>query len=157
MVERDDSLIDAPASEEEVAAANALREALESGQSTEDADVLRALSLAHAPRELDVPDNERLIAAALDRPIKKKNNVVRVFFGVTTFVALAASVFLYVSTHQNAARPTAQQIELVPVRSTQSLFDKPFEAKGTSARVDRIAMAREGDLRENRFARWGVR
>lgn len=49
-------------------------------------------------------------------------------------------------------------------RSTQSLFDAPFttatataRASSGSARIDRIAAARRADLRENRFARWGVK
>jgi hypothetical protein len=47
---------------------------------------------------------------------------------------------------------------IVAVRSTQTLFDAPFPRRGgESARIDRIARARGSDLRENRFARWGVR
>ena len=45
-------------------------------------------------------------------------------------------------------------------RSTAELFDPavPFEAKGgESDRVDKILTARASDLRNNRFAAWGVR
>jgi hypothetical protein len=45
-------------------------------------------------------------------------------------------------------------------RSAADLFDPttPFpRAGGESARVDRIASARASDLRDNRFAAWGVR
>lgn len=156
MVERDDSMVDAPASEEEVKAAEELRVALEQGRSTEDADLLRALALAHEPRTLDTAENERLVTIALDRPAKK-NNVIKVTFGVSVVVAVAATMLMYLSAQGPTAKPVARA-ELVPVRSTQSLFDKPFESKSSaSARIDRIALAREGDLRENRFARWGVR
>ena len=56
------------------------------------------------------------------------------------------------------APPPGAQATMVPTRSTQSLFEEPFAPRGgASARIDRIAMARSSDLRENRFARWGVR
>jgi hypothetical protein len=48
----------------------------------------------------------------------------------------------------------------VPSRSTDDLFDphKEFpKTGGESARIDRIAMARTSDLRQNRFAAWGVK
>jgi hypothetical protein len=37
-------------------------------------------------------------------------------------------------------------------RSTQPLFKQPFKPGDAAARIDRIAMARERDYRENRFA-----
>ena len=43
------------------------------------------------------------------------------------------------------------------MRSTQALFDQPFERGQATARADRIAVARTADLRQNRFARWGVK
>ena len=43
-------------------------------------------------------------------------------------------------------------------RSTQALFPERFAATGgETARIDRIAMARATDLRDNEFAKWGVR
>ncbi len=48
----------------------------------------------------------------------------------------------------------------VPSRSTDDLFDPNAQfpkSGGESARIDRIAMARTSDLRQNRFAAWGVR
>jgi hypothetical protein len=48
--------------------------------------------------------------------------------------------------------------QLIRARSAASLFDaKSFAAAGESGRIDRIASARASDLRENRFAAWGVR
>ena len=70
---------------------------------------------------------------------------------------------------QNDSGPTAGMpspiveratAELKAPRSTAELFDpaEPFEAKGgESARVDKILSARAADLRNNRFAAWGVR
>lgn len=156
MVEHDDSLIDAPPSEEELAESARLRDALDGKAETEDAELLRAVSLAHAPRTLEPAENERLVhrAIATARPTRR-GTVVRIAFGFSTVAALAASVIVYLSSQGTVARQPAQ---LVAVRSTQTLFDKPFESRSSaSARIDRIAMAREGDLRENRFAKWGVR
>ena len=47
----------------------------------------------------------------------------------------------------------------IPTRSTDDLFGAaPFpRTGGESQRIDRIAMARASDLRQNRFAAWGVR
>ena len=43
-------------------------------------------------------------------------------------------------------------------RSTQPLFPERFPATGgETSRIDRIAMARGADLRDNEFAKWGVR
>jgi hypothetical protein len=47
----------------------------------------------------------------------------------------------------------------IPTRSTDELFGaQPFpRTGGESQRIDRIATARASDLRQNRFAAWGVR
>jgi hypothetical protein len=43
-------------------------------------------------------------------------------------------------------------------RSTQALFPDRFApVGGETARIDRIAVARAADLRDNEFAKWGVR
>lgn len=65
------------------------------------------------------------------------------------------------------ARPAAARADdltavaaYVPSRSTDDLFDRNTQfpkTGGESARIDRIAMARASDLRQNRFAAWGVR
>lgn len=156
MVEHDDELIDAPPSEEELAESARLRDALEGNREHADADLLRAVAVAHEPRSLEPAENERLVQKALATQKPRRGTVVRVVFGFSAVAAIAASVLMYVS-GATTTTPTAR-IELVPVRSTQALFDKPFESRSSaSARIDRIALARESDLRENRFAKWGVR
>lgn len=141
---------------EEAAAAEALRKALDAPGSVtnDDADFLRSLKAAHEPAALDARTNEALIARALAKsPAKSKQGVViRVSFGFAAALAVAAAIFLLIG----RAPTTPPPLELARVRSTQPLFDKPFDNE-TSARVDRIAMARASDLRENRFAQWGVR
>jgi hypothetical protein len=42
-------------------------------------------------------------------------------------------------------------------RTTQPLFDEPFHAGETSARIDKIAIARAADYRDNYFAKRGVK
>jgi hypothetical protein len=150
---------------EELAAAEALRKALDAAPgsdsaSNDDADFLRSLKAAHSPAPLDAATNDALVAKALARRPKKKSAeqrgvVIRVAFGVAAALAVAAALFLIFG--KLPTHTTAEPVALVRVRSTQPLFDKPFDTKDSSARVDRIAMARASDLRENRFAQWGVR
>jgi hypothetical protein len=158
---------DAPPSAEEARAAEDLRVALsDSSKAHEGAELARALHLAHDPRPLGRDAHEALVDRALAAPKKSKRSgvVVRVAFGVAAAVSLAAGIaFLVGRSGLDPAQPettavATAKLPLVHVRSTQPLFAEPFAAKGgTSARIDRIAMAREGDLRDNRFARWGVR
>lgn len=149
---------DAPPTEEELAAAESLRASLEGdGPGAPEAELARSLRLAHAPTELDAGAHERLLAAIpAVRP--RRSNVIRVVFGggVATMLAAAAAFAMVVGRQMpEASSPSAA---LVPRRSTEALFDAPFPREGgESARVDRIATARAHDLRENRFARWGVR
>ncbi len=154
---------DAPATPEELAAAEELRAALEDpSRDHEAAALLRAASLAHAPRPLDEAEHRVLVEAAVAKmPAKREKRggiVIRVAFGAAaSAVALAAGIALFFQASEESAPPHAK-VELVHVRSTQALFDEPFAKQGgTTARIDRIAMAREDDLRENRFSRWGVR
>jgi hypothetical protein len=157
---------DAPASAEELAAAAALRDALEPAPGApptaqEEADLLRALALADSPRELPAAQADALVARALEtwdarraaKRSERRGVVVRVAFGAATLALAAAAVLLFVG------RPPGgtEQAALVHVRSTQPLFDQPFERGQASARADRIATARAADLRENRFAMRGVR
>lgn len=157
---------DAPPSEEELTASARLRDALEDpsqalGQNP-DADLARALALAHAPRDIDPQEHKAIVERAIvegTRRAKKANTqqrgvVIRVTFAMGAIVAVAASILLFF----NMRVPAPAVLELAVTRSTQSLFPERFpQVGGESARIDRIAMARSADLRENRFARWGVR
>jgi len=159
---------DAPASEEETRAAEALRAALEDpATGHEDADFARALALAHEPRAIAPDDHRAIVEHALSRPEharkgpKQRGAVIRIVFGVAAALSLAATLVLVVGLrHEDrASAPMAAALPpAIAARSTQPLFRTPFQtAGGTSARIDRIAMARASDLRDNRFARWGVR
>ncbi|HEX7600143.1 MAG TPA: hypothetical protein VF316_01010 [Polyangiaceae bacterium] len=155
---------DAPATEEELARAEALRVALDdASRPSEDAELLRALALAESPRALAEAAQDALVANALTRMDARKTRaksdqrgvVVRVTFGAAALIAAAAAVVLVVG--RSGGLDGGAKPELAHVRSTQALFDQPFERGQATARADRIAVARTADLRQNRFARWGVK
>jgi len=149
-------LVDDVASPEELASAAALARAL-------DAEPLTvALRAAWSPRPLDEADHHALVARAVGAAPRsglgsvpgsaRRARVVRVAFGaVAGAVALAASVLVWVDGR------APHEVPIARARSTQPLFDEPFRAGDASARIDRIAMARASDFRDNRFAGWGVR
>jgi hypothetical protein len=158
---------DSPPSAQEVAEAEALREALESSATNDAADFARAVSLAHAPRPLATAEHQAILERALARgealreSAQRRRGRARSVVAVGGGLALAAAIALVV-THLGLSSATATFTPptrpLVPARSTQPLFREPFaRAGGESGRIDRIAWARAGDLRDNRFAEWGVR
>lgn len=65
-------------------------------------------------------------------------------------LALAAGV-VFVMGSPLARKSAPAPLTLIESRSTQPLFTQPFSQEPASARIDRIATARIGDLRENHF------
>ncbi len=160
-------LDDLPASAEELERAAALRDALERGsEASDDASLLVALRAAHAPTEIDENEHHLIVERALVQvlpplaslatlvheakvvPLRPRRTLVA---ATTTLLALAAGVVLWMNATSSAEVPLAK------ARSTQPLFEEPFKPGEASARIDRIALARSADYRENRFAKWGVR
>ena len=150
-------LDDMPMSAEEIALAAELREALE--RKTGAPDVVTALRSAWSPAALDEAEHRKIVEDAVGarggnvvtlqpRPRTMRLAVVT----TTTVLALAAGVVLWIT-----SAPSQGEQPLAKARSTQPLFDEPFKAGETSARIDRIAIARASDYRDNRFAKWGVR
>jgi hypothetical protein len=136
---------------EEIARANELRAELEAKSPPEIVTVLRS---TWSPTQLPDETHRAIVSAALAKapaaevvPLRAR----RVAIAATTVLALAASVVLWMT---NAA---PREAPLAKARSTQPLFGEPFKAGETSARIDRIALARAADYRDNRFAKWGVR
>jgi hypothetical protein len=122
-----------------------------------DPELARALRAAWSPEDLSPEEHRKLVAQAI---APRRARVVRVSFGASAILALAASVLLAVWTDRRPGPGPGPNVgpALSLSRSTQSLFSRPFAPTGgESARVDRIAMARAADLRENEFAKWGVR
>jgi hypothetical protein len=158
---------DALPSEEELVEANKLRDALQrpaSGQADagDDTELARALSAAWSPAHLGVDAHRAMVDRALANHAARRRRarvVVRASLAAGALVALAAGLVLVVGNRSpTSPSPPAAVNALVSTRSTQPLFSEPFARDGgETARVDRIAMARAADLRENEFARWGVR
>lgn len=129
-----------------------------------DADpVVQALAAAWRPKEINSIEHRQIVAKALPPAARQGGRVMRIGFGfVAGAVAIAASVVVWMNA------PHAQnEVPLARARSTQPLFQSydGFKSGETSAsvsvnataRIDKIAIARAGDYRDNRFAKWGVR
>ncbi len=118
-----------------------------------------ALRAAIAPAPLPMTEHDAIVArvfeSAARRDAAPRGRVIRVAFGASAALAVAAAVLLWIRRPETPEPRTASA--LINVRSTQPLFDEPFRSGEASARIDRIAMARSSDLRENRFSRWGLR
>jgi hypothetical protein len=166
--------------EDERVSADALRRALEQREqpapADDDAALARRLRTAWSPPPIDPEAHHRILAAALagpraSRPHRagsgigsaeapvRRARLLRVAFGASAALALAASVAAVVRTRGEAPASVAAAPEAVAVsRSTQPLFADRFPAYGgQTSRVDRIALARATDLRDNEFSRWGIR
>lgn len=145
----------APPSEEERVESERLRRALEGHGEHPAADLAQALGAAVRPRALA----PRAAGTLADRALgKRRRNVVFVSFGAAAALAVAAAVALWVAfpaSRSKLAHAPAERLFLS--RSTAPLFDHKFSTAGTTARIDRIATARERDLRANLYAMWGVR
>ena len=155
---------EAPPSEAELAAAAALRRALERGRPDAPGDaewqLVEAIRAAADPAPLSEEGQRRILDDAFaKRPGGRV--IYYAFGGVATLAAMAAGFALFlkaVSPETSAPIGAAVAAPMALSRSTADLFPDGIPAKGgTSGRVDRIASARARDLRENRFNRWGVR
>lgn len=139
---------DAPPTDDELKESERLRRELDDkGSRYPDAELARALHLAVAPRPIDELSHRRV----LDRAVPRRYPVVLVSF------AAAAAVVIAAVSMQNSAAPVPSAA-LVQPHTTQSLFAEPFKREGeTSKRVDAIVASRVRELRQNRYARWGVK
>jgi hypothetical protein len=71
-------------------------------------------------------------------------------------LALAASIALVVGSARRP-EPAVALRELTPSRSLAPLLDADAARLSASERIDRVASVRARELRENRYAAWGVR
>jgi len=148
----------APPSDEEIVESERLRRALEGQGRHPSAELARALSAALGGSPL--PD-ERLAEHAARATRARRTNVIFVVFGAAAAAAaLAASLLLVVRPASERATESATVATTVKLsRSTAPLFGQKFSAGGhaSTERIDRIALARGRELRQNRYAGWGVR
>jgi hypothetical protein len=155
----------APASEEELIESARLRDALDDGRTNADARLLRALGAPFVSDAAPTSDDEALeralgsaLAPAKTPVAAARRNLVYAIFGAGSAVlAAAAAVAMFADTSREAAPPAAQADAYVAPHSTAPLFAERFETGDTTARMDLIASARSRDLRNNRYASWGVR
>jgi hypothetical protein len=145
-------------SEQERADAEALRAALEGDSTPDDHELAtfgRFLRHYDDPPTVSKVRNDRLIADALQKVHAVPNRVVvfrrRALVTAAAGFAIAAGLAMFWLQNKPAVDHFAQQ------RSTAQLFHEAFPASGqTSERIDTIVAARQRDLRENQFTRWGV-
>lgn len=142
-----------PPTEEEQRQALALAQALDAGTPHPDAALARALRLAAGGAVDRDPPVEEILGRALRRAERPKVLYLRVG-AAAALLAAAASVALVLGVQPERAEDAP---ELVVSRSLSPLFATETGALSASARLDRIANARARDLRNNRYARWGVR
>ncbi|MCS6900565.1 MAG: hypothetical protein RMJ98_14080 [Myxococcales bacterium] len=151
-----DNNLDPPPTADELAEAQALARALEGHGASSHDPLIEALRAAHDPTPLDPARHEEILVRAFLEA--KPSGQVLAFLGRrwAWAGALAAAACLALALGQTFRRPAP--VALVASRSTQELFPEQFPRQGGhSARMDRISGARTRELRENRFASWGVR
>jgi hypothetical protein len=124
-----------------------------------DADLARSLRAAWSPQDLPEATHRAIVERALTqfdaRRRPRGGNRPRLWYAGSV-LALAAGV-CFVVWAQHRARGTQGGGAVAIHRSAQPLFRDPFAAVGgETSRIDRIAMARGADLRDNEFTRWGV-
>lgn len=159
---------------EELRESEELRLALEGNGEHPDALLAQALRAGYAPSEPKAPPE---LSKELTAAPPSRGRVIYVAFGAaTTLLAAAAAVALVVGSFTRKHEERLSQVqssEGAPAaamevdalgrtsqalsRSSASLFHEPFTLEQTTARVDRIASARERELRSNLYASWGLK
>jgi len=146
----------APASDDELRESARLRRALDQDDlGHPDAALARALRNAVEPSAL----RPRALPEAGEKPgaERSRGRVVYATFGAVALAA-AAAFALFISRPSGAPDAAlAARSKLVASRPTGELFAERFEPGAATERIDRIALARQRDLRDNRYALWGVR
>jgi hypothetical protein len=151
----------APPSELEVVESERLRNALEGKGEHADARLARALKTANTPSPLARARADQLAKAAAGP--HRSGNVVFIAFGAATATVMAAAAAaMLLVTPVERDEPAASAVSVpnptfVQSRSTATLFNEKFATEDTSGRIDRIAAVRARELRQNRYAEWGVR
>jgi len=143
-------------SPEELVESERLRQALDGHGDHRDLRLARALSAAFTPSlDRPLPEPELESKARIRRPGQL---IFYRFAGVATALAVAAAVLLQLTSleKRSTPEPALVSLALARSRSTAALFQTD-SAAAPSERIDRIASARGRELRDNRYALWGVR
>lgn len=138
----------------ELEAAEALRQALETGGKHALLEVVQLLR-ATVPSDnakVDEFTDRRLVAAALrEHPSFMRSRAPLLVTGL----AAAAALFLLFQNGATSHTPSFGNLRVQT--STQTLLSGPLAPEATSARMDRVAELRTQDLRNNRYAQWGIK
>ncbi len=147
----------APASADEVTEGERLRRALASDGNHLDLDLARAVAAAHAPNAVArKPAPPAALPSAQSGGRTSRWSYIRFGGALAGFAAAAALVLAVTARRSRAPAPDLPALALAQSRSTAPLFRAAF-AEPASARIDRIAGLRARELRDNRYALWGVR
>ena len=140
-----------------------------------DAAFAQSVRAAAAPQTLSADRHQQILARALSAKVPRetaggrvrelrppKSKVVAIVFGsAASLLVMAAAVALVIRgaapDGRMASKATAERgaPALAFSRSTADLFPEGIpRSGGTTDRVDRIALARAQDFRQNQFARW---
>ncbi|HEX9294483.1 MAG TPA: hypothetical protein VF881_01575 [Polyangiaceae bacterium] len=154
---------DAAPTPEELESAEWLRRALDRAESdvaaNRDWELLQSIRSAVAPVPLSDERHRRILDASLS-PKRTGKVIYLAVGGMASLAAMAAALALVIGQprQQSPAAVAQARRALAVSRSAADLFPEGIPPTGgTTERVDRIADARAQDLRENRFARWGIR
>jgi hypothetical protein len=146
----------APPTAEELVESERLRRAFDGDGDHLDLALARVLAAAHSPKP---PQKSSLASAA--RKIEPRRTGRRLYLrfgGAAAALAVAAAVLLRFGSEQRPTpAPDLQAFLLAQSRSTAPLFQSAATTGAPSTRIDRIASIRAHELRENRYALWGVR
>ena len=148
--------ISAPPSLEEQAAAARLHNTLNSDP------LVIALRAAYQPSTLQTNAERSLREMALANQSIQPRVRPRIFTPTVWgyfAVAAAAALWLTVRAHggnDGILKAPQGPTPLALSRSTESLFVKPFALTTNSERIDKIAQVRSRELRNNRYAIWGL-
>lgn len=150
-------------SSQELAESERLRQALEGRVDHPNSGLIDALNAAYRPQRL-VESAPRLARVAQLRPAQTRGGARRQRLVAVLLPCAAAAVLLLLAApllrqsvpNQAPVLADLPLLSLSQSRSTAPLFreDVPSDP---SDRIDRIASARARDLRDNRYALWGVR
>ncbi|WP_437613963.1 hypothetical protein WMF20_13915 [Sorangium sp. So ce834] len=146
------------------------------GARDELAELAAALRAAWRPAPLAELRNRALVEGALRAaPAPRARRIAPVTMAALSTLAAAAAAAALIFGQLREERASvarapgagaapvgaaAPRLPLIEARSTTALFDPaaPFPREGgQTERIDRIAAARASDLRQNRYAAWGVR
>jgi hypothetical protein len=129
------------------------------GESLELDDIATLLRAAHDPSAISARVEQRIRFAALSAPNERRPRVASATLWGT--LAAAAAVALWVTSSlqtkmSNIESHRSSALNYAQSRSTDALFTEAFAQSTPSERIDRIALARQRELRENRYRKWGV-